>query len=279
MDNPETNIRIFKKGETLTTEEFVRRSRVTHGDRFDYPDEYVASKQKIRIICRHHGSFYQYARDHISGHGCKKCAKTPGKWSVDEDNVIRENYQDRGAYWCSDTLNRSEHSIRGRAAVLGLSKKQTYTHPHIPQYIWSSIVRRAEVDGFDMDIDIDFIWNLFLEQKGLCALTGWKISFNKERKLNTVSVDRIDSTRGYLKTNIQLTNKLVNRCKLNCPEDLFYDICKSVYLNKKAVMDNPTIDWEWDIYNDTERPVQVIRNHVRDNELFFHPAKIESEVI
>jgi len=263
----------FKRGETLTTEEFIRRAVLKHGHRYSYPDEYVSSKQKIMIKCKHHGCFHQYPVDHLSGHGCKKCTNNPGKWSIDEDTVLKNNYNTKGAYWCADTLDRSEHSIRGRAATLKLSKTQRFSHPYIPSYIWSSIRNRAKDEGFDLDLDVDFIWDLYVKQEGKCALTGWKISFNKSHKLNTVSVDRIDSTKGYLRTNVQLTNKLVNRCKLNCPEDLFYDICKSIYLNKMKTMENMGIDWEWDIFNDTEKPVKIKRNHIRDDELFFHPEK------
>jgi hypothetical protein len=263
----------FKRGETLTTEEFIRRARIKHGSRYEYPEEYVCAKQKIGIVCKDHGKFKQLAADHLSGHGCKKCTNNPGKWAVDEDTMIRQNYHVKGAYWCAETMNRSEHSIRGRASVLGLNKKQKFDHPHIPSYIWSSIIKRTQEDGFDLDFDVNFIWELYNKQEGKCALTGWDISFNKLNRLNTVSVDRIDSTKGYLKTNVQLTNKLVNRCKLNCPEDLFYDICKSIYLNKRQQMDGNNISWEMDNWNDTEYPIKIERNHIRHNELFFHPAK------
>jgi len=262
----------FNMGQYLTTEEFIKRSNVTHNNKYTYPDEYVASKQKIKIICPDHGSFYQTAADHISGHGCKKCKKINGKWSKDEDLFLKINYKTKGAYYCADHLKRSEHSIRGRANVIGLQNKHKSVHQEIPSFIWLSIMYRAKKDGFELDIDPNYIWDLFIQQDGKCALTNWKISFNKNRKLNTVSVDRIDSTKGYIKGNVQLTNKLVNRCKLNCPEDLFYDICKSIYLNKKHIYDTGSIEWEWDIMNDTEQPVRKVRSCIRDDELFFNAS-------
>lgn len=115
-----------------------------------------------------------------------------------------------------------------------------------------------------MNIDEKYVYDLFLAQNKKCALSGWEIDFNKKSNKNTASIDRIDSTQGYIKGNIQLTHKLVNRCKLNCPEDLFYDICKSIYLNKKSQYESD-IEWEFDILNDSERPVLIKRNHIRDN--------------
>lgn len=60
----------------LTTEEFIARSRVKHGDRYDYSkSEYIGSHDDIVIICKVHGEFTQRASDHMSGFGCSICAK------------------------------------------------------------------------------------------------------------------------------------------------------------------------------------------------------------
>ena len=98
---------------------------------------------------------------------------------------------------------------------------------------------------------------MYKKQKGKCALTGRPIKFvlGKGTKYSTASLDRIDSKIDYVKGNVQLTHKIVNRCKLNCPEDVFFSICKDVYLKNKERFEKTTIEWEWDIWNDTEFPV------------------------
>lgn len=59
----------------LTTEEFIRRSKEVHGDRYDYSKvEYVKSSEKVCIICRIHGEFWQIAASHLSGRGCEPCS-------------------------------------------------------------------------------------------------------------------------------------------------------------------------------------------------------------
>lgn len=59
----------------LTTDEFVRRSILKHGDgRYDYSDSwYVNAHEKIKIICPGHGLFLQVAWEHLNGAGCRKC--------------------------------------------------------------------------------------------------------------------------------------------------------------------------------------------------------------
>lgn len=42
----------------LTTEEFIKKAREVHGDKYDYSKvEYVDAQTDVCIICRQHGSF------------------------------------------------------------------------------------------------------------------------------------------------------------------------------------------------------------------------------
>jgi hypothetical protein len=58
----------------LTTSMFVDRSRVVHGDRYDYSlSEYINSRTKLTIICSVHGEFNQAPHTHLGGAGCSGC--------------------------------------------------------------------------------------------------------------------------------------------------------------------------------------------------------------
>ena len=59
----------------LTTEQFVKRAKQRHGNKYDYRlVSYKNSRTKVKIICREHGQFYQGALVHLNGAGCKHCA-------------------------------------------------------------------------------------------------------------------------------------------------------------------------------------------------------------
>ncbi|AUR82699.1 hypothetical protein NVP1271B_01, partial [Vibrio phage 1.271.B._10N.286.54.B4] len=59
----------------LTTDEFIERSRVVHGDRYDYSlVEYVNNSTKVEIICTAHGAFKQVPISHMNGNGCRSCS-------------------------------------------------------------------------------------------------------------------------------------------------------------------------------------------------------------
>ena len=58
----------------LTTEEFIKRARAVHGDKYDYSKvSYVGSKSKVCIVCSEHGDFWQTPCKHLAGHGCERC--------------------------------------------------------------------------------------------------------------------------------------------------------------------------------------------------------------
>ena len=62
----------------LTTEEFIKKSKEIHGDKYDYSKvEYKGSKEKVCLICPKHGEFWISPNSHISQkQGCKYCKKS-----------------------------------------------------------------------------------------------------------------------------------------------------------------------------------------------------------
>lgn len=57
-----------------TTEEFIKKAKEIHGDKYNYSlVKYINTQTKILIICPIHGTFEQYPENHLRGHGCKFC--------------------------------------------------------------------------------------------------------------------------------------------------------------------------------------------------------------
>lgn len=62
-------------GRQYSLEEFLRKSKIIHGDKYDYSKViYTKSNKKVCIICPKHGEFWQTPVDHLQGKGCFKCA-------------------------------------------------------------------------------------------------------------------------------------------------------------------------------------------------------------
>ncbi len=57
-------------------EEFIKKAREVHGDRYDYSRvDYVDNKTKVCIICKEHGEFWQRPDVHFQRKGCPKCGR------------------------------------------------------------------------------------------------------------------------------------------------------------------------------------------------------------
>lgn len=58
----------------LTTEKFIYKSRLVHGNKYDYSKSvYTISSDRLIVTCKEHGDFYVTANSHLMGGGCHKC--------------------------------------------------------------------------------------------------------------------------------------------------------------------------------------------------------------
>jgi hypothetical protein len=81
---------------TLSNEEFIKRAKEIHGDRYNYEkSEYTGINNDLIITCLIHGNFKQKPTKHInSKRGCKKCGKNISNKEImflDEMGVLECN--------------------------------------------------------------------------------------------------------------------------------------------------------------------------------------------
>ena len=59
----------------LTTEEFIKKAKEIHGDKYDYSKvNYIDVQTKVCIICPIHGEFWVKPNTHLNGKNCLKCS-------------------------------------------------------------------------------------------------------------------------------------------------------------------------------------------------------------
>lgn len=85
------------KNKRLTTDEFIKRAREIHGDKYDYSKvEYSTLFRKVCIICPKHGEVWQTPASHLHGFGCPKCHQSFMERSIEtflEKNNIDYVYE------------------------------------------------------------------------------------------------------------------------------------------------------------------------------------------
>lgn len=113
----------------------------------------------------------------------------------------------------------------------------------VPYYFYSrKILQRKprSVGGFvpeiGADLTLEYVEDILNNQKGRCAYTGLLIGLpNSSKDLAcgsyTASIDRIDSSKGYIRGNIQWVHKDVNRMKQQFSHEVFVNYCKLIANN------------------------------------------------
>lgn len=81
-----------------------------------------------------------------------------------------------------------------------------------------------------IDIDLEYLFYLWTAQNGKCALTGMQMTykFYEGRVDSNLSIDRIDSTKGYSKDNVQLVCMAANQMKNDLSMEELTSLCSMI---------------------------------------------------
>ncbi len=97
---------------------------------------------------------------------------------------------------------------------------------------YNAAARRAKDKGLRFKISIDDILTRYISQSGLCHYSGLKMKIIKSGKElhdpYKMTIDCLDSTRGYTKNNFVLCLYCINSFKQKMPRDEVIKICRSI---------------------------------------------------
>lgn len=104
---------------------------------------------------------------------------------------------------------------------------------------YSRIKQSAFKRNITFEVTIEYLYDLFEKQKGLCNYTGQVLELpinvrqlRGENNEYIASLDRIDNSIGYIEGNLQWICKRVNYMKHTMKEEYFLDLIKTIYQYK-----------------------------------------------
>lgn len=133
----------------------------------------------------------------------------------------------KGLPYCNNCFNYSDKA----------PKKNTMLSKDISMTIYKRLEREAKRKGIIFNISVKYLQELYDLQNHKCRYSGIElnitesISTKENRKLNTASLDRIDSSKGYIEGNVQWIHKDINYMKFNFSEEKFLNLCKMITNN------------------------------------------------
>lgn len=164
-------------------------------------------------------------------------------WTV-IDNNIQEISKGQWAVKCKckcgkESFVRVFALIRGESLgcpcrrIVGI-KSTTICEGDLSQTLYSRFKKSAVIRDLEWNVTMLYLWDLYLKQDKKCALSG--IDLVLEKALNrvkgqaniTASLDRIDSSIGYIEGNVQWIHKDINYMKQDLEENYFKQMCKLI---------------------------------------------------
>lgn len=155
--------------------------------------------------------------------------------------IGKENTLRGGTYWKCRCSCGKEKTIRGSSLVGGTTRscgclwKRSSYGDISGEYI-SSLKYNAKRRKIKFEVSLKFMWDLFLSQEAKCAISGVPIKFGRGLTTDgqTASMDRIDSTKGYIEGNLRWVHKDINQMKMDMSDKLFFEWIEKVSTYNKS---------------------------------------------
>lgn len=115
-----------------------------------------------------------------------------------------------------------------RCCNFGKNNKHFVGTEHLSQDYITRLKRMAGRAGREFSVDIDYLDDLLVSQDFRCALSGKPLPPRIGRARDGASLDRIDSSKGYVPGNVQWVYTKINSMKSDLPQEEFIELCKLV---------------------------------------------------
>lgn len=156
---------------------------------------------------------------------CNKCKKWKPVTKFSIDNTFLHGNRGGLCRECKDCQRARYYEQRNK-----LFEDDNLALRYKLQQALKGTRRRSKNKNTYNDLTLDYLMYLWEKQNGKCALTGIPMTYKfYEGRVNTnLSVDRIDSTKGYNKNNVQLVCMAANQMKNDLSIEEFIEMCEAV---------------------------------------------------
>lgn len=135
----------------ITTEEFIRRSKLAHGSYYDYSRSvYTNARSKVVIICPEHGEFLQSAASHARGTMCKQCSFELQGWGrSDYISICNKKYGGKSSLYVIRCTKNNEVFYKIGISVKSINER--FSEKKMPYN--TELVK-------SISAEVGFIWDL-----------------------------------------------------------------------------------------------------------------------
>lgn len=155
---------------------------------------------------------------------CGKAFEKPLSEYKRNISLKRSNYCSRS---CSGkACNKNSKNKGNPNSLIANNRKDIYT-PF--RYYYRNAKRRY----CEFDLTLEYLKELWESQKGICPYSGVKLNLStytglKNNPIYSASLDRIDSSKGYVKGNVQYVSICMNYMKCQLTHEQTIKLCQLI---------------------------------------------------
>jgi hypothetical protein len=108
------------------------------------------------------------------------------------------------------------------------------------RWYMKNVIKNSKKKNQEYDLDMDYLRQVWAEQDGVCPFTKQKLQLrthnyaNISNRVYQASLDRIDSTKGYVKGNVRFVSLMFNYAKNAFSDEDVIEFCEHVTNNQKG---------------------------------------------
>jgi hypothetical protein len=126
-----------------------------------------------------------------------------------------------------------------------------------------SSLRQSDIaKNRSFDLDFDYIKDLILIQENRCRYTGNELVWKRKGGMYQGTIDRIDSTKGHIKGNVELVILCVNFLRSNLDATQFKYLLHNIY--------SPSLSSDMEVVISSDKIIHIYDKQVRKNRVVYH---------
>jgi very-short-patch-repair endonuclease len=199
----------------IDTDVYLQDFKEVHSERYDYSlVKFRGAENKIEIICKKHGSFWQSANVHREGHGCPECAN--------EESSIRNSTEEAKARLRTQMANYIKNNATKKKDTGPELKCRAFLEMNNISYEQQYIINDLKTGSWAYDFYIKDM-NLLIETDGEYYHRKYE-TYNRDKFKN-----RIAKEHGYV---------LLRLSDLNLDFPMLYKSIEEIEHHTCTVMEN-----------------------------------------
>lgn len=171
---------------------------------------------------------------------CEECQSPFVKKKAEYVRTAKRGYRQFCSRKCGDAYKKKNGKefvghldvwVKSDANLEHVNKIRGINADPFREFLRRARQRHQANNAKTLDLTLEQLKEVWHNQNGLCPYTGWALELPKHhcrKTQRTASLDRIDSSKGYIVGNIQFVSVMANFAKSDFDNTVMQEFCRAI---------------------------------------------------